>query len=146
METAVSEFNHVTKERERYEEAAAAKEQAARLQATNAELRRRVDELMDEAQRAARQPQPQPQTAVAGAGAQQDGAAFDWHLAEIARLEREVCPLHTCPRLPSLPQFNNHTTAVLVFSPDSSVLFQVPIPRSSDALEFTVASSGCCRR
>jgi len=90
----------VTKERERYEEAAAAKEQAARLQATNAELRRRVDELMDEAQRAALQ--PQPQTAVAGAGARQDGAAFDWHLAEIARLEREVCPLHTCPRLPSL--------------------------------------------
>ncbi len=37
----------MTKERERYEEAAAAKEQAARLQATNAELRRRVDELMD---------------------------------------------------------------------------------------------------
>jgi hypothetical protein len=88
-------------ERERCEEIIAAKEQAARLQASNSELRRRVDELLDEAQRAAAtqlthapqqlatslsQPLPQPPAE----GPLPEGRTFDWHLAEIARLEREA--------------------------------------------------------
>ena len=48
---ASSSTARAAQERERYEEAAAAKERAARLQASNTELRSRVDELSDEAQR-----------------------------------------------------------------------------------------------
>jgi hypothetical protein len=65
-----------------------------------------VDELLGEAQRekaAAGQltpappqsaaPQPQPQQPAARP--QQGGHTFDWHLAEIARLEREASILPT---------------------------------------------------
>lgn len=45
---ATAVFRVPQQERERCEEIIAAKEQAARLQASNSELRRRVDELLDE--------------------------------------------------------------------------------------------------